>query len=297
VEYARAEAIKSLFGMKCFNEAFATWGPEIKSIIRPNPDFYSLLGLGDSLGKIFKTTGTSGRGQGTLSAGGSCWEGLVCWYLNLCLMGSRTVVIKHSKKLIPPCIADAITVNYGSFVSNTESDLVAISFPNLNDYFQPIENFSCNGKFQYVDTINRLCTRDFDKLEVGIVQCKTNWNDNAQIPMLWEIVYSSTGFSNRNISIGRNGFCMKDFKKFFYSFVTVPSNSLNYTTANLPVKRVYNLTGGNYWGRPTSSGVAQSIKEIFNRNFGTSWVNGSQKKDVESQLANKADLMYFNLTF
>jgi len=261
-----------------------------------NPDFFKILNVGDSLGRIFKTTGASGRSQSSVSGGGSSWEGLVCWYLNLCLIGSRTVVIKHTKNIIPACIADAITVNYGSFTSNTESDLVAITFPHENEFLQDISNFAKDGKFDYKGTIDRLCTQHFSDLSVGIIQCKTNWNDNAQIPMLWEIVYSSKGFENKSITIGKNGFSMKSFGKFFYCFVTVPSGNVNYKTSNLPVKRVYNLSGGNYWGRPSSSGVAHSIKEIFNKNFSTSWVYGSQQKDVESYLRNKDNVSYFNLS-
>jgi hypothetical protein len=113
--------------------------------------------------------------------------------------------------------------------------------------------------------------------------------------MLWEIAYSSIGFANKNITIGKNGFSMKHFRKFFYCFVTVPSGKLKYKAGGLPVKRVYNLSGGNYWGLTTSSGVAQSLKEIFNRNFANSWVRGAQKKDVESQLQNGHELAYFNI--
>jgi hypothetical protein len=135
----------------------------------------------------------------------------------------------------------------------------------------------------------------FDKLEVGIIQCKTNWNDNAQIPMLWEIVYSSTGFRNKNITIGKNGFKITDFKKFFYAFATVPSGKTNYKASGLPVQRVYNLSGGNYWGKASQSGIAHSLKEIYNKNF-SGWQYGSQKKDVESALQNKAKLSYFNIS-
>ncbi len=296
IEFMREKSINNLFNMKGFNNNFLKWTPLIESNIGKNPDFFSLLNLGDSLGKIFRSTGIPGREQGALSGGGSSWEGLVCWYLNLCLIGSRTVVIKHSRTIIPPCVADAITVNYGSFVSNTESDLVAITFPNENEFIQDTSNFSFKRKSDYITTVDKLSKQYFDKLEVGIVQCKTNWNDNAQIPMLWEIVYSSTGFTNKNITIGKNGFSMKNFKKFFYGFVTVPSGSIDYTPAVLPVKRVNNLSGGNYWGKATSSGVAQSIKEIFNKNFSPSCVYGTQQKDVESQLRSRSKLAYFRVS-
>ncbi len=299
IEYTRQEAIKNLFAMQGFNNSFSTWKPLIEKEINPNPDFFKILNLGDSLADIFKSTGQSGRSQSSVSSGGKVWEGLACWYLNLCLVGSKTVVIKQAKKLVPSCVADAVTVNYGSFVSNTESDLIAITFPNESEFMNDVSNFEdSNGKFNFSKELDSLCKKYFDKLEVGIIQCKTNWNDNAQIPMLWEIVYSSTRFEHKSITIGKNGFSMKGFKKFFYSFVTVPSGEAqqNYSAGHLPVKRVYNLSGGNFWGKSTRSGVAHSIKEIFNKNFSNSWTYGSQQKDVESSLRNKKNLNYFNLS-
>ncbi len=75
-------------------------------------------------------------------------------------MGSRAVVIKQSKKLLPSCIADGLSVNYGSFVSNTESDLVAITFPNLNEFVQDIDT---TGSFDYTETISVLSRRHLER--------------------------------------------------------------------------------------------------------------------------------------
>ena len=121
-EYIRQESIKNLFAMSSFSDCWNIWRPQIESKLDcSNPS--TIFNLGDELSSIFKSTANGGRqgstngsdAQGNLSAGGSCWEGLVCWYLNLCLIGTRVVVIKHSKKLIPTPIADAITVSYDSF--------------------------------------------------------------------------------------------------------------------------------------------------------------------------------------
>ena len=35
----------------------------------------------------------------------------------------------------------------------------------------------------------------------------------------------------------------------------------------MAVKRIWGLSGGNYWGHPSKSDVALSVAEIFNRNF------------------------------
>ena len=98
------------------------------------PTANDIFSIGDHLRDIFKTTGQAGRSQSDVSAGGTVWEALVCWYLNLCLLGRRTFVLKHNRELIPNPIYKAITVNYGTFRSNTESDLIAITFPDEDEY-------------------------------------------------------------------------------------------------------------------------------------------------------------------
>lgn len=294
VEYARKTSIGTLFSMPTFGATFPKWKPRIEERLGQSPDFFDILNLGDSLADIFKSTGAAGRNQASLSGGGNLWEGLVCWYLNLCLVGSRSVVVKRLKKLLPPCIEDAITVNYGNVASNSESDLITTTFPNNQDFTKDMD-IDTSGNFDYINSIDSLCKNILNQLEVGIIQCKTNWNDNAQIPMLWEIVYSSKGFDNSQIKIGRNGVSMKDFKKFFYAFVTVPSQKGKFKSDGLPVQRVRNLSGGNYWGRPSQSGIASSVKEIFNKNF-SGWLLDSQKDDVESAIKNKQSLGYFSVS-
>ena len=48
-----------------------------------------------------------------------------------------------------------------------------------------------NGEFKREKVMDALCEKHFTSLEIHIIQCKTNWNDNAQIPMLWDMVYSA----------------------------------------------------------------------------------------------------------
>jgi hypothetical protein len=141
-----------------------------------------------------------------------------------------------------------------------------------------------------------LCSRDFDSLEIGVIQCKTNWNDNAQIPMLWDMIYSANGFSGRNITIGREGFNIHAASNFTYSFVTVPSNKkANYNSNSVAVKRVTNLSGGNYWGKPTEQHVARSLKEIFTNNFQEGYKDNI-RADIRNNLSHlSSDLSYFDI--
>ena len=301
IEYIRKEAVTSIFRMTDFSRSFQIWRPSILKLLGPNYRFHQMLDLGDSLRDIFKSSGQPGRSQSSVSRGGTTWEGLVGWYLDFNLVGTRAVVIKQSKPLVPTPIADAITVNYGNFASNTESDLISIVFPKHVDFTRDISSYYNNkGRLDYKSTVNDLCKMHIPDIDIGIIQCKTNWNDNAQIPMLWQMVYSSQGFNpaggGMRVTVGRNGYRIEDFHSFFYAFVTVPSGKrqTSYESGSLPVKRVMNLSGGNYWGMKSSSGAASSIKEFFVNNYKSAWMSSSQQLDVDGFLSS-GDTSYFGL--
>lgn len=281
LEHLREAAISQLFSTKGFTTAWPTWKSKINKLA-PVPTQHQILALGDHLKDIFYSTNTSTeRSQSDVSRGGSNWESLVCWYLNLCLIGRQTVVIKHSKKLLPQPISDAITVNYNNFISNTESDLIAITFPDKEHYKIDKDKIAIKDtdgnivptykgrskKYNLLAMLNALCDKDFKEIEIHVIQCKTNWNDNAQIPMLWDMVYSAKTFRT-GISIGREGYSIEDIAKFTYSFATVPTVKLEkLTPTSIAVQRVRNISGGNYWGIATKSGVANSMKEMLERNL------------------------------
>ena len=260
IEGLREQSLQKVFSTSTIQKTWPVWGEALSNKIGSPPDGKKALDLGDNLSEIFKLTSASGRSQSSLSGGGAAWEGLVCWYLNLCLVGSRIVVVKQNKTLVPTPISEAITVNYGSFPSNTESDLVAIIFPDLDEFVK-------DGTSYKKKELDRWVGNNFSKFGVGIIQCKTNWNDNAQIPMLWDMVYSAKGFKTRNISVGSSSYSIEDLKEFTYSFVTVPTSKGPFNENSTAVHRVRNLSGGNYWGYPNKSSVANSIKEIFRKNF------------------------------
>lgn len=306
-EYMRKESINNLFKMNSFASVWPTWKLEIESRLNiSNPS--TIFDLGDNLSDIFKSTSQSGRSNSVLSAGGNCWEALVCWYLNLSLIGTRTVVIKQCKALVPEPIANSITVTYDNFKSNTESDLIAITFPDIPVFTDNISTLQDiylnenniipilkkNGTFNYQHVINYLCDLYFDDIKVCVIQCKTNWNDNAQIPMLWDMIYSGQSFS-RGVSVGINGYGINS-ENFKYAFVTVPSNKDVYTPDKTAVKRVRNLSGGNYWGKPTLNDVAKSIKEIITTNFSYGINGGNIRNSIRSNISNiYTKYNYFNI--
>lgn len=306
VEYIREQAILRLFSTNTVENCWPKWKREINKHISTRGVSEGLIDLGDHLSKIFKVTAIEGRGQQSVSTGGTAWEALVCWYLNACLVGSRVVVIKQAKQLVPEPIRCAIQVNYGSVASNTESDLIAIEFPNnsiftkdiselnlTDDSGSPIPN-QIKGKFNYKKIIDHLVGKYIDQIKVVVVQCKTNWNDNAQIPMLWDMVYSSKGFKNRNIHIGCAGYELENLKEFSYAFMTVPTVSKPVTSSSTAAQRVRGLSGGNFWGQPSVDGVAQSIKEIFTRNFSTGF-DGNIRAHLHNSKTLLEQSTYFRL--
>jgi hypothetical protein len=304
----RKLSIENIFSTNTFKTCWQTWQPEIIRLLGENYGENQIINLGDHLSDIFKSTGGSGRGQGELSAGGTAWESLVCWYINLCTIGSRIVAVKKMS-IVPKPIQDAITINYGNFACNTESDITIIIFPDLPEYNSNIVDlniFNIDGtqipsttksKFN-LELANHLVDRDFHQFEIGIIQCKTNWNDNAQVPMLWDMIYSAGGFRGRNITIGRRGYSIQDAQSFTYSFVTVPSNQNTvYKPDSVAVKRVTNLSGGNYWGQPSVQNVAKSLKEIFTNNF-QSGSRNTLRMDIRAaipQLNSNGTISYFGL--
>lgn len=310
VEKLREESVNKLFATNGFAVAWPIW----QNVIHSNaatPTARQIINLGDHLKEIFYSTNTSTtRSQSDVSGGGANWEALVCWYINICNIGRRTVCIKHHKSLIPTPISHSITVNYGNFPSNTESDLIAITFPDKPEYNidkdeivindeddQPV-NLYTRGRYNYLDVLNALVARDFSEIEIHIIQCKTNWNDNAQIPMLWDMIYSSTAF-RADITIGREGYNMNNARLFSYAFATVPTvKPEKITRSSVCVSRVRNLSGGNYWGRPSEDGIASSVKEMLNRNLAT----GSNRSHLDTLSEHISELndgtySYFNFPF
>ena len=310
IEIYRKEIIKYLFEIKSFSQSWKnSWRKEILTLlINEELNEANFFKLGENLRRIFLLTSSGDRGQGEVSSAGTGWESLLAWYLNLGLIGTRTIVIKPKKEFNFDTIQKTITVNYGNFISNSESDLIAVTFPPKKDIAYSVEKleeyenkvFSINLLEELdaysVDKINlflnKIIENNISKIEVNVIQCKTNWNDNAQIPMGWDIIYSSTGFTNENIKIGRDGFSIHKIKDFKYSFITVPTqkdlDKIKKTSTQ--VLRVNNLSGGIFWGAQTKVAVAKNISEIFNDNFSESYKESSFNDRIKNVNLNEIGL-------
>ena len=44
--------------------------------------------------------------------------------------------------------------------------------------------------------------KEFSKFQVSVIQLKTNWNDVAQVPFLYNILYKLGGVVQDNVQVG-----------------------------------------------------------------------------------------------
>ena len=299
--------------------AIPTWEKCMQSHIGLTPTMTSkqhaerIFLLGEHLRDVFystKDSSSSGRQQGELSSGGYLWERLVAYYLNYCLANTRTVVFTGATSFT--AIKTAVTFN--DMDSTSEVDLLAITFPDIPEFTTDVTSVINNLRTKdpdngtiptHLDFIhnnrlrakslteklaNYLICENYSELGVHVIQCKTNWNDIIQTPMLWSVVYYLSRDNvnlpiSSNINFGSGLFTLPRLKEFSYSFVSVPTqNNGEYETdpikkarleanfedkfseTNLPVKRAKLIRGGYYWGLP-KHGTIHPISELLNRNL------------------------------
>ena len=232
--------------VRSFRDSWSIWHPLIEENILHQNSGRLLFDLGDSLSQIFRSNVRSGRDQGILSGGGTAWECLIVWYLNLVFWETPVIAVRYSINFVPSVISNCVTVTISNHATNTESDIVIFSVPDLGD-------FSGTN----VDDLDLHIKARLSLVDFVVLQCKTNWNDNSQVPMLWDLVYNSE-VDLPFVSLGIEGVNTSSVNSFKYAFVTVPSNqNSNINPNSICVLRVKNLTGGNYWGKQTQQGCGK----------------------------------------
>lgn len=293
VEKLRKISIEKLFSVPTFSNYWPKWQNEIKILLGKNYSAENILNIADSLRNIVTSTSTKGRGQSELSGIGAAWECIVTWYLNLCLVNTRAVVFKYSKNIIPRPIREALTVNFNGENYLSESDLIGFVLPNKPEYLEK----ETTDIISIINLFDDFSNKNFKDFEVSVIQCKTNWNDSAQIPFLWNLLYKLGGVSQENVRIGINNRATNALKRFDYSFVTMPSNKNldSYKSGKLQVERVKTLSGGNYWGTKTKSGVASSLKEMIGKSFVSAFDRKDIRDNINDYLKNKEQISYFKI--
>lgn len=291
------KTLSKLSRIHSFRDTWPFLQNEIKSSLGSNPAGEEIFLLGDHLSKFFlsvpaarqaarpiDSSGESAliaqtRTQQDVSTGGVVWECLIAWYLNFVCYGTDLIASKRTVANTPSVITDAISVTLHGYSTTTESDLVVYSVPAIDPDL---------AKALTINDLNEIIKEDTGSCAVAIVQCKTNWNDNAQIPMLWDLIYRSLPFVNvSSIQIGRHGVNPRSFRdqSIKYAFMTVPTNQrAKYRIGSVPVTRVLGLSGGNYWGKPTEPGVATGFSDFLNNNFSAHF-QGSIQNHINRQLA------------
>lgn len=260
----RLRVLLKLASTNSFRGGWEIWQPQIRELCTGNNQAQRLFDLGAHLSEIFRSNRVEGRGQSSVSGGGSAWECLVTWYLNLIFWGTDVLATRQNNQFVPKTINNALSVTISNQQTNTESDIIAYRIPQG----QLTPEIS-------VSAINDVVAANLLSTEVTVVQCKTNWNDNAQIPMLWDLIYNSSSFRIPHVSVGVQGVNPASFKRFQYAFVTVPTSRGPFNPTSLCVLRVKNMTGGNYWGRKTTEGVSNCMNEFFLRNFPDVFAGGA----------------------
>ncbi|MBK6750299.1 MAG: hypothetical protein IPG67_09880 [Acidobacteria bacterium] len=183
IEQLRTEAVSDLFRLKGFGTHWNLRQEFFLNKLAGATKKSDLIRLGDCLSGAFKLAGSDDRSQGSLSSAGSTWEALVVWYLNLCLVGTHAVCVRGGP-LCPKPIKDALSVCFENSVLRSEPDVILISSKAL------AESTVADTRKNLLLKASDIVEETFDKTGVVNFQCKTNWNDNAQIPMLWNMLYN-----------------------------------------------------------------------------------------------------------
>lgn len=264
IERMREKIVSELYKLPSLQASWPIWLEAIRSGVSnvSSPD--DVLNIADRLRQVFRETKGSpsqsaAEEQSASSVGGTAWEALVCWYLNLCLIGTSSLVVKRRSQVEGP-ISWAIATRYNNVSVNSEADLLGITFPPT----EPFVGTPATSATGWLKKVNKaLANGGVSDTALAVIQCKTTWNDNAQVPMLWDLIYQPESQIGGKVSVGVKGYSPKSFASFRYAFVTVPTVGTAFKSTSVAVLRVNALSGGNYWGRKSQPGVAMSLSEIF----------------------------------
>ena len=292
VDKYRMEILRREWNVKSFKEDHPHFRTEWRKVLGNNPTSEHVKKLGENLRYIMKLLGGN-RDNSAVSRAGTAFECITSWYLNLLLWGTPVIVGKKHSSL-PKVFSDITAVTIDGKRSNSETDLIAFSVPESETFFGSSTE------------LNRHLEQRITDVDLTIIQTKTNWNENSQIPMLWNLIYSVERFRVPGISVGSNGFIPQSLNQMTYAFVTMPSISdsklSGYKPNSISVKRVRSLSGGNFWCCPNKDEVASALHQFPEINFarhvaetqrGNLWGHVQQNLDEVSGLLDS----FLNLNF
>ena len=288
LETYKTQTLRKNMSLPSLQKSWRVWQPQISAHLGSHITGEKIFDLGEVLSDIFQSNKVTGRGQSAVSTGGTAWECFNVWYLNFLFWGTPVVVTRTNHSLVPECLRNAITVTHSSVSTNTESDISIFNVPDenlLSNHAVHALNLHLSSRMQQVNFLN--------------LQCKTNWNDNAQVPMLWDLIYNVDSFKISNVSVGIKGVSPNSFASFGYAFSTVPTVKKDKFKQNsVAVLRVKNLAGGNYWGHATKEGIAKCINELAGNHFSKQF-SGGIISHLDRQITNDPNFVsrFLNLSF
>jgi hypothetical protein len=235
-----------------------------------------LISLGGVIRDVFRSNKTNARGgvsvsesQSAMSAGGTSWERMVVWYLNALGSGLNMIALnkKGQSSFLPVSFLDAFCVTVNNASTSSDLDVVALNWIGSGNQDWMDEVFDSNKKYDMKRAkkifINLVDSYP-DNFSVCVLSTKTNWNDNIQTPMLWNLVFTK-GFHHPLVSVGRNQCSTEQFGYFSYGFATVPTSRYqSFTHKSTPVIRASTFSAGSYWGLPADESKRMlPLSEIF----------------------------------
>lgn len=280
IEKWRKAIIDDLFESASIKKVWPAWQKEISRRL-PELNGRAIFDLGDAFAEIFNSCASE------KSLAGSLFESLTVLYCNMCLIGKPALVIPKKERFLPHCITDALAVNYFSVRLEPDLSVIGLVFQSSDeeavfnsDLIHEIQSAEFSDKIKALRlkrTIDLFTSDHFNDVTINAVKCKTNWNDTAQIPMLWDMVYENAFVSETNgsqpIHIGQNDYRVTR-ERFTYAFLTLPTNTKEIKPDSVSVLRVKHLSGGTYWGLKSIKGTAQNIKEMLIRHYSSACDTG-----------------------
>ena len=232
-----------------------------------------MLSLGSKLSSMFSSEGAT-RDQGNVSSAGNTWLRLVCWYLNLCLIGTRSFAT-ISSDLIPARVNEAMKLKFNGDSIAGSKEIVVIEYvgsetPTVCLPATRVINYRSIFMNTIKDFLNNIKPSD---TRVIMVAAKTNCSDMVAVPLFWAFCYKGNRQDVFDIKVGTsesNPEMLVD-GALKYAYVTVPTGRPERVErGQIPgastLKKLNLLDGGFYWGRPASNSV-KSISEFFKANL------------------------------
>lgn len=232
-----------------------------------------VVGLGSKLSEIFSASST-GRDQSNVSSAGNAWLRLVCWYLNLCLIGTRSFATLSSA-LIPKVARDSLELKFNGTRVSGSNEIVLIEYAGDQT---PTVNMPINTRLNFGSVYSRAISSflnavPLDNIRIILLAAKTNCSDMVSIPLFWSFCYKGNKQEIFNIQVGSSDKTpeMTLDGTVKYAVVTVPTGQQSRIEAGqIPgpstLKKLSLLDGGFYWGRSTTTRV-RSIARFYEDNL------------------------------